>query len=86
MKERRVLGQSLCKVLGQSMVQTLDRDMVWGLGTGSRCGPAPGRYDGLDIGWDWVQALDMSEDPDTSWGWGWVLVRGRGESRGPGCS
>lgn len=49
-KERRVLGQSLDKVLGQSMVQTPDRDMVWALDTGSRCGPVPGRYDGLDIG------------------------------------
>lgn len=64
-RERRVLGQNLCKVL------------VLGHDTGSRCGLVPGRYDGLDIGWDRGQVLHRGEGPDMNWGWG--LVRGRNQ-------
>lgn len=39
MTEKRVLGQNLRTVL------VLGRDTGW------RCGPVPGRYDGLDTGW-----------------------------------
>ena len=84
MRERRALGQSLCMVLGLSMVRIpgLGHDMAWGLDTGWRRCLVPGRYDGLDISWDWGQVLDMGVDPDMNWDWG--LVHGRSECRGPG--
>lgn len=85
-KERRVLDQSLCTALAQSMVLIpgLGRDRIWGLDTGSGCGLGPGRCDGLDIGWDWAQALDMGEDPDRNWGLD--LLHDTSECLGLDCS
>lgn len=83
-RERRVLGPSLCTVLGlnKAQIQERGRDMVWVLDSGWRYGLVPDRNAGLDIGLCQSPWLDTAEDPGMNWGW--VRVRGRSESLGLG--
>lgn len=64
MREKRVLGQSLCMVLSlnNDQIQDLGHDMVWALDSGWRCGLVPDKSAGLDISLDQGLGLDTAED------------------------